>query len=167
MPIKTQNPHTSKYYLRPIGFVVRKEDKNFIELLPSFRRALKELEHFSHAQVIWWFSYYDDEESRKTTQFDQMPFDAPVLGVFACRSPMRPNPLGLTTVKILDIDHMNGIIYIANIDADDGTPIIDVKAYLPSCGRVRQVKVANWAADWPDWIPDDGIGLEECAGQSC
>jgi tRNA-Thr(GGU) m(6)t(6)A37 methyltransferase TsaA len=160
MPTKDQNPHSTEYYLRPVGLVIRNEDKTFIEILPSFRAALKELDHFSHAQIIWWFSHYDDAQSRKMTQFDQMPFDAPVLGVFACRSPIRPNPLGLTTVKILDIDHKNGIIYIAKIDADDGTPIIDIKAYLPSCDRVRQVKVAEWAANWPEWIPEDGLGLE-------
>jgi tRNA (Thr-GGU) A37 N-methylase len=66
------------------------------------------------------------------TQSEQTPYDAPVLGVFACRSPVRPRPIALTTAKILHVDHDRGQAQIANIDAFDGSPILDLKAYIPS-----------------------------------
>jgi tRNA-Thr(GGU) m(6)t(6)A37 methyltransferase TsaA len=132
-----------------------------LDILPAFAPALKELEHFSHVQVVWWFSQFDDGENRQTLQFEDMPFDAPVLGVFACRAPKRPNPIGLTTARILRVDRDQGLVEIGDIDAYDGTPILDLKAYLPLCDRVRNVRVAGWAAGWPEWLPEDGLGLEQ------
>jgi tRNA (adenine37-N6)-methyltransferase len=149
-----------EFQIHPVGYLNRQENKIFIEILQPYRDALKGLDPFSHVQVIWWFNHFDDENRRKTITFDKMPFKAPALGVFACRSPMRPNPIGLTTAKILHIDHDNGLIEVPDFDAFDGTPIIDLKAYLPSCDRVRHVSVADWAANWPEWLPDKGLELE-------
>ena len=69
--------------------------------------------------------------------------------------------IGLTTAKILGIDHVQGEIKIANIDAFDGTPVLDLKAYIPVCDRVENVRVPEWASDWPEWLPEEGLGLEE------
>lgn len=150
-----------KYEISPIGFTLRINDQTLIEILPEYRQALKEPETFSHIQIIWWFSKFDDGSSRKTTQFDKMPFEAPSLGVFACRSPMRPNPLGLTTAKILEIQQKEGMIKIADIDAFENTPVLDIKAYIPSCDRVKEVTVPDWMSDWPEWLPENGLGLED------
>lgn len=150
-----------KYEISPIGFIRRSNDQTTIEILPEYSPALKELETFSHIQIIWWFSEFDDPTSRKTTQFDKMPFEGPALGVFACRSPMRPNPLGLSTAKILGIQHTEGMIKIADIDAFEGTPVLDIKAYMPSCDRVKEVIVPDWMSDWPEWLPENGLGLED------
>lgn len=150
-----------RYLLSPVGFIHREGNSIQIKIQPEFTPALKELGTFSHAQILWWFSEFDDESARKTTQFDQMPFEAPPLGVFACRSPLRPNPIGLSTVKILAVDHELGLLKIADIDAYDGTPVLDIKAYMPHCDRVQDVKVPEWAAGWPDWLPENGLGLEE------
>jgi tRNA-Thr(GGU) m(6)t(6)A37 methyltransferase TsaA len=132
-----------------------------LDILPDFIPALKELEHFSHVQILWWFSQFEDEVHRQTTQFKDAPFDAPVLGVFACRAPTRPNPIGLTTAKILQVDHGEGQVEIADIDAFDGTPILDLKAYLPVCDRVQNLRVPSWASAWPQWLPEDGLSLVE------
>ena len=150
-----------QYHLSPVGTIRREGESVSIEILPDYQPALKELETFSHAQVFWWFSKFDDDKSRKTIQFDKMPFKAPPLGVFSCRSPMRPNPIGLTTVKILEVDHDQGLVKITNMDAYDGTPILDIKAYMPHCDRVKDVRVPGWAAHWPEWLPENGLGLEE------
>lgn len=149
------------YRFSPVGFIQRDNTSVGIQILPEFKPALKELETFSHVQVFWWFSKFDDTKSRQTTQFDKMPFEAPPLGVFSCRSPLRPNPIGLTTAKIIGVDHENGLITIADIDAYDGTPVLDLKAYMPHCDRVKEVRVPDWAAGWPEWLPDNGLGLEE------
>ncbi len=149
------------YRIFPVGYVRREHGRTFLDILPDFAPALKELEDFSHVQVFWWFSQFEDQAYRQTTQFEHAPFEAPVLGVFACRAPMRPNPIGLTTAKILRVDQNEGLVEIANIDAYDGTPILDLKAYMPSCDRVQTVRVADWASSWPQWLPEEGLGLEE------
>ena len=150
-----------KFYIQPVGFIRRAKDRVRIEILQDHRPALKGLEGFSHVQVFWWFNRFDDEESRRTTQFDKMPFDAPSLGVFACRAPMRPNPIGLTTAKIIQVDQGEGVVEVANIDAFDGTPVLDLKAYLPSQDRVKNFRVPGWASQWPEWLPEEGLALEE------
>lgn len=154
-------PITEKYWVHPVGFIHRENDHIYIEILPEFRPALEGLEEFSHVQVFWWFNNFEDTESRKTTQFDKMPFEAPTLGVFACRAPMRPNPIGLTTARILQVDQREGLVDIANIDAFDGTPVLDLKAYLPSCDRVKTIRVPDWASKWPNWLPENGLGLDD------
>ena len=148
------------YQIFPVGYIRRALMEVFIEILPPFRSALKLLDGFSHAQVFWWFSKFDDTESRTTTQFEDFPFDAPCLGVFACRSPKRPNPIGLTTVRILAIDYPKGLVKIPKFDAFENTPIVDLKGYLPSCDRVKDVKVPAWASHWPEWMSEDGLDLE-------
>jgi tRNA-Thr(GGU) m(6)t(6)A37 methyltransferase TsaA len=155
---KTASTH---YRIFPIGHVRREDGRTFLDIHPAFAPALKELETFSHVQVLWWFDQFDNEDARRTTEFDRMPFEAPPLGVFACRAPMRPNPIGLTPAQILHIDREARTVEIADIDAYDGTPILDLKAYMPSQDRVRTVRVPDWAAAWPQWLPEDGLGLED------
>jgi len=145
----------------PIGHVRRADGRAIVEIAESYRPALKELERFSHVQVFWWFSQFDDQMYRGITQSDRAPYDAPTMGVFACRSPVRPNPIALTTAEILSVDPKAGLVEIVDIDAFDGTPIIDLKPYIPVCDRVERVRVGAWAADWPQWLPEEGIGLEE------
>jgi tRNA-Thr(GGU) m(6)t(6)A37 methyltransferase TsaA len=148
------------FSLHSIGAVRQKGDRVFIEIFPGYISGLQELDDFSHVQVFWWFDRFDDPESRKTLVFDKMPFEAPSLGIFASRAPMRPNPIGLSTVEVVSVDREAGRIFIKAIDAYDNTPVLDVKGYLPSYDRVRDVGVPEWAKGWPDWLPEGGIGLE-------
>ena len=158
-PMMSQTPDS--FHVFPIGYVHREKGRTVLKILEPFVPALKELEHFSHVQVLWWLSSFDDDMFREVMQSEHTPYEAPVLGMFACRSPVRPNPIGLTTAEILRVDHVQGEVEIINIDAFDGTPILDLKAYFPSCDRVKDVRVPQWAAEWPDWLPEEGQGLEE------
>ena len=71
------------------------------------------------------------------------------MGLFATRSPVRPNPLALTTVHVLRIDYAKGLIQIDYIDANDGTPVLDIKPYTPSLDRVETPAVPEWCSHWP------------------
>lgn len=71
------------------------------------------------------------------------------MGIFATRSPVRPNPVALTAVQVIRIDHKEGIIQIAWIDANDGTPVIDIKPYTPSADRIETPGVPEWCSHWP------------------
>ena len=155
------NEQHEQYDVFPVGHICRENDRTLLNILPAYAPALKELEGFSHVQVLWWFDQFDDGPYRQITRTEHAPYEAPVLGVFACRSPVRPNPLGLTTAPILHIDHNAGVVEVGNIDAFDGTPILDLKAYVPSCDRVENVRVPDWASHWPEWLPEQGLGLEE------
>ncbi len=150
------------FTIYPIGCVRRTNGKIQIEIAEPYRPGLKQLSHFGHVQVFCWFNYVDTDEYRQVLQ-SKPPYDddTPVTGVFASRSPVRPNPIALTTAQILGIDEAAGTVTINNIDALDGTPVIDLKAYFPVCDRVKAFKVPEWVAGWPEWLPEEGIGLEE------
>jgi excinuclease ABC subunit A len=152
--------HAETFEIFPVGYVRTDSGRTYLEILEPYIPALKELEHFSHVQVFWWFSEFQDKMCREITQSEPL-YEAPVTGVFASRSPTRPNPIGLTTAEIVHVDHKKGIVDIVNIDAYDGTPILDLKAHIPVQDRVKDVGVPEWTSHWPEWMPEEGIGLEE------
>ena len=119
--------------------------------------ALKALEGFSHINVIWWFSDFDSAEMRNTLEMPRPYKKAPsVMGVFATRSPIRPNPIALSTAQVVYADFEKGIIQVAYIDANDQTPVLDIKPYTPSLDRVEAPGVPEWCAHWPKSIDESG-----------
>lgn len=143
--------------LNPIGKIKLCEDGVFIELNKEYIPALKELAGFSHLDVIWWFDKCDNDESRSILEEESPYKKGPsVLGIFATRSPFRPNPIALSVVQVIYIDYENGRIQIAYIDANDGTPIIDLKPYTPSLDRVENPKVPKWCRHWPVSLEKSG-----------
>ncbi|WP_157261540.1 tRNA (N6-threonylcarbamoyladenosine(37)-N6)-methyltransferase TrmO [Paenibacillus sp. A3] len=152
--MKLQTQESKSFTIVPVGYVQAENGKMSLSISEPYVPALKELAGFSHAQVLWWIHEFDDVVYRHTTRIEP-PYDAPVTGVFASRSPVRPNPIGLSTVRIHKVDEKTGKIEISEIDAYPGTPILDIKAYFPGCDRVKNVKVAAWAKNWPEWLPED------------
>lgn len=107
------------FNVKPIGKVSVTEDGMFIKLEQKYIPALQALNGFSHLNIIWWFSDFDNEEPRNIVETPQPYKKAPeVMGIFATRSPVRPNPLALTAVQIINVDYKNGIIQITYIDAN-------------------------------------------------
>ncbi|RPJ07772.1 MAG: S-adenosylmethionine-dependent methyltransferase [Spirochaetaceae bacterium] len=142
------------FSLFQIGKVRASENGFSIEVAPKFRKALLKLDQFSHAQVVWWADKHDNEESRATVQ-TKIPYaDNLVTGVFACRSEYRPNPVALSVCHILSVDVEAGIVQVPYIDAFDGSPLLDIKAYFPVTDRVRDVRVPAWIKNWPEWYED-------------
>ncbi len=125
------------------------------ELKEPFRAGLDGLDGFSYINVLFWCDRLDAPQPRSMVTFPQPYQGAPeTLGVFATRSPARPNPLALTVCGVIGIDRENGRINLAYIDADDGSPIVDVKPYHPATDRVRDVTVPAWCDHWPKWYED-------------
>lgn len=139
----------------PIGYV-RAGDREFrLEIDKALAPGLKELEGFSHLNVLWWCHRCDAEEHRAVLLCDRPYKNAPVeVGVFATRSPARPNPIALSAVAILSVDVQTGVIRIASIDAEEGTPIIDLKPYQPCLDRIREFALPEWCRHWPHWSED-------------
>jgi tRNA-Thr(GGU) m(6)t(6)A37 methyltransferase TsaA len=109
----------------PKGLGTRHDAEGVITILPDFELGLTDIEGFSHLFVIWEFD--------RTQHFELLgtpPADNRRHGVFATRSPLRPNPIGLTVVELL---HRNKAeLHVRGVDMLDGTPILDVKPYLSS-----------------------------------
>ena len=112
---------------------------------------------FSRINVIWWFSDFAKEEYREIMQAEQPYKGAPeTMGIFATRSPIRPNPIALTASEIISIDYEKGMIQITFIDASDGSPVLDMKPYTPSLDRVESPGVPAWCSEWPKSIEESG-----------
>jgi tRNA-Thr(GGU) m(6)t(6)A37 methyltransferase TsaA len=139
-----------KFYVNPIGKINVNEDGMYIELESEYIPALQALDGFSHLNIIWWFGDFDNDEMRSILEAEQPYKKAPaVMGIFATRSPIRPNPIALSTVQVISIDYENGVIHIEYIDANDGSPVLDIKPYTPSLDRVASPDVPEWCRHWP------------------
>jgi tRNA-Thr(GGU) m(6)t(6)A37 methyltransferase TsaA len=148
-----------EFILRPIGTVKRVGNNTTLEIDAKYRPALKQLDKFSHVMVFWWADKLDNEEYRNRLQTEPPYAKGHMSGVFATRAEYRPNPIAMTTCQLLSVDEEKGIVRVANIDALDDTPVIDLKAYFPVCDRVQQAFIPDWLAGWPEWMPEEGIGL--------
>ena len=147
------------YQIRPIGYVRSAESGSYLEILEPFRPALTQLDQFGHVIVLWWADQHDNEESRGLVQCQPPYAEDTLTGVFACRAEYRPNPVAITVCGVIAIDEDEGIVQVPYIDAYEGTPIVDLKAYFPVCDRVREPRVPEWVSDWPAWV-EDGHLLE-------
>ena len=147
-----------------IGTVHRNKTEITLEIAEAYRAGLRQLENFSHVIVLWWANHRDNPESRSFLEFYPAYAAERLTGVFATRSPQRPNPIGMTTCKLLGVDLQAGVARIVNIDAMEGTPILDLKAYFPVCDRVKDATIPTWLQGWPEWLPDEGLGLPEDKG---
>lgn len=131
------------YSIRPIGKVVKNSGKATVEIFPEFRDGLLGLKGFSHVLVFYWFDRNDTPEKRAILMVHPLGNKAnPLTGVFATRSPFRPNLIGLSVCKIKSIDDAG--ITVDDIDAFDGSPIIDIKPYIPSIDSVPGASVPDW-----------------------
>jgi tRNA-Thr(GGU) m(6)t(6)A37 methyltransferase TsaA len=126
------------FTLKPIGFVrspysqtaavpkglgAKHEAEGEIEILPEFEAGLQDIEGFSHLFVIWVF-----DRSEAAVLVGPTPIDGIPHGVFATRSPFRPNPLGLTVVELLG--RAGNRLRVRGVDMLEGTPVLDIKPYL-------------------------------------
>ncbi len=145
---KQENP----IKISPIGYVRKDGMKTSLEIIDKYIPGLKELNNFSHVIVLWWANMIDNSEHRNVLQV-YPPYSLDRLtGIFATRAEYRPNPISITTCKIEDINEKEGILHVSNLDACDGTPIIDLKAYFPSFDRVEKPETPRWLSFlWPDW----------------
>lgn len=137
--------------LHPIGRVKADKDGFRIEIDSKYRKGLEGLGKHSHLQVLFWFHHSDTEEARRYLTCEKPYRRGPeTLGIFSTRSPFRPNPIGLSPIVVSRLDEEAGTISTPFIDAEDGTPVLDLKPYLPCCDRVRHAGGPEWCAHWPE-----------------
>jgi tRNA (adenine37-N6)-methyltransferase len=121
---QAKSPYQSTQQI-PKGPGAKHEAEGVLEILPQFEAGLTDIEGFSHLFVLWVFDRSDGFELLGTPPIDDRPH-----GVFATRSPRRPNPIGLTVVQLLRREGAS--LHVRGLDMLDGTPILDLKPYLSS-----------------------------------
>jgi tRNA-Thr(GGU) m(6)t(6)A37 methyltransferase TsaA len=134
---------TPQFKVRPIGHVKKSGDQTSIVLNKEFESGLFGLEGYSHIYVFWWFDRNDTPEKRAILQVHPMGNrDNPLTGVFATRSPVRPNLIALTLCKIVAVK--DNVIQIEQTDAFDGTPVLDIKPFIPGYDTTEDAKMPEW-----------------------
>jgi len=145
----------AEYVVRPIGFVtspykglndVQHKHRGWtdaeatVRLLPQHAGKIRGLEGFSHIILLFW--------NHLASQW-RMPKNhgKPVwVKVFATRMPVRPNPIGMSVVELLACDPQTGILQVKGLDAIEGTPILDIKPYIPHFDSWPDAKIPEWVA---------------------
>ena len=105
--------------------------KGLIEIFEEYQQALKTLDLFEYIIVLYHFDQVGKWES-----FVSPPAANHVhtFGLFSTRSPKRPNPIGFAVLKVDKIE--SGVLWVSGLDAFDGTPVLDIKPYLPTIDRI-------------------------------
>ena len=128
----------------PVGKVKKDSGVTTIEIYNKYADALLGLNQFSHVVVLYWFHKNDTPEKRGTLRVHPRGnLSNPLTGVFATRSPRRPNLIGLSVCKVLSIE--NNLIRIDSIDAFNDSPVLDLKPYIPRTDTVRNPFGPKWA----------------------
>ncbi len=122
----------------PKGPGAKHEAEGTLEILPEFEAGLADIDGFSHLYVVWVFDRAEGFSLTATPPSDNRPH-----GVFATRSPQRPNPIGLTVVELLSRE--GAALRVRGIDMLDGTPILDIKPYLSNVPPERLRR--GWLAE--------------------
>jgi tRNA-Thr(GGU) m(6)t(6)A37 methyltransferase TsaA len=146
---KTQQPAAAKpIFMEPVGRVVRQGDHIFIDILPAYGDALDGLAGFSHIWVLFWFHGNDTPENRAILKVHPRKDPAnPLTGVFATRAPVRPNLIGMTCCRLLKVEGTR--LTVEGLDAWDGTPIVDLKPYLPQSDSHPEAVTPPWVKPSP------------------
>jgi len=122
----------------PKGLGAKHDAEGVLKILPEFEPGLTDVESFSHLIVLWEFDRSAGFELLGTPPFDNRPH-----GVFATRSPRRPNPIGLTIVALLRREGIE--LHVRGVDMLDGTPILDIKPLLSSIPEAKLRR--GWVAE--------------------
>jgi tRNA (adenine37-N6)-methyltransferase len=147
----------AKLEITPIGHVEADESRGLFRLQidEPYRPALLGLDRCTHAIVFWWADQHDNPEDRANSLVMDLPYAPDVRsGVFANRSQARPNPIAITTAYLLNIDQESGVVDLAYIDAFNGTPLVDIKPYLPMSDLVLSAEYPDWMEGFPDSMED-------------
>lgn len=110
-----------------------------IVIKKEYERGLDGMEDYSHVIVLYWL---DQEKECHLKHHPQGRADVPYIGIFACRCPQRPNPIGMSTVPL--ISRKGNVLKVRGLDILNGTPILDVKPYWPVYDHVENATIPPW-----------------------
>ncbi len=126
----------------PVQPFCAKGSEGWIEIFPPYNAGLKDLDGFDRIWLLFWCNRATSPKLNVVPYRDTVPH-----GVFATRAPSRPNPIGMSSVRLLRI--CDGRLHIAELDLLDGTPILDIKPYVP--------QYDCYPADRIGWLQGDTV----------
>lgn len=135
--LHTPFKHPEEMPIQPSG---KSSAPGTAEIFPPYQAALADLDGFSHVILIYHFHLVDGWKPRVTPFLDNV-----VHGLFATRAPARPNPIGLSVVRLDRVD--DGVIHLGNLDVLDQTPLLDIKPYVPAFDQPSGLIEIGWLAD--------------------
>jgi tRNA-Thr(GGU) m(6)t(6)A37 methyltransferase TsaA len=118
----------------PIQSAVAEDAEGTVEVFPEYKNGLDDLDGFSHIILLCHLQLVKDPKLKVIPFMDDQPH-----GVFSTRSPNRPNPIGLSIVELVRIE--NNILHIKNLDIIDGTPLLDIKPFIPGMDNRETTKI--------------------------
>lgn len=152
------NRYFINYSNNIIGEYKLLENKTFIQLNKDVLNKLKKNidlyeipKKGDYIRVLWWFDRFDKASFRKNRTCNPPYNNAPRTGVFASRSPVRPNPVGSTVVLVENVNLENGIIEILGFDGFVDTKIFQIMFYQPFTDRVDEAQLPNWVSHWTNY----------------
>jgi len=134
--------------LKFIGIVESSGELSKVKIFPEFCAGLQGLNSFSHIIILYWIHLRDREDERRVLRvIPKKHPGAPQVGVFASRSPSRPNPIGLCVVELAKVEDCT--LIVKGLDAFDESPIIDIKPYISRADSVPDARVPDWTLQGP------------------
>lgn len=131
------------YQIQPIGKVEKGGHGVRIRIFDAFVDGLLGLQEWSHVNVFYWFDQNDTPQQRRILRVHPQGNQAnPLTGVFACRAPVRPNLIALSVCKVLSVE--KNLVTVDAIDAFDGTPVIDLKPFIPPDAPIKDLRTPAW-----------------------
>jgi tRNA-Thr(GGU) m(6)t(6)A37 methyltransferase TsaA len=127
-----------------IGVVEKAGEEAKVKIFPEFCEGLRGVEEYSHLIVLYWIHLRDTAKDRRTLLvYPKRHAVNKLTGVFACRSPSRPNPIGLCVVEL--VERKGCILAVKGLDALENSPILDIKPYIPKKDSVQKACTPEWA----------------------
>ncbi len=111
-------------------------------IAPQLVEALDGIDGFSHILIIFYLHKMDEDRRSLLKVHPENREELPLVGVFATRSPSRPNPIGVTVVKLLE--RQENVLKVLGLDAYDGTPVLDIKPYLGRGDLIEEATMPDW-----------------------
>jgi len=137
---------------RPIGYVRNDHDnrpqdgwkraRSTIEVDEAYVEGLRGIGDYSHIMVLFWLDRLTPEDRERLVIHPKHRTDLPLVGVFATHSQYRPNPIAVTVCRLVEVSGRT--LVVEGLDALDGTPVLDIKGYMPSHDEVGGVRVPEW-----------------------
>lgn len=113
-----------------------------VVIVPQLVEALDGIDGFSHILIIFYLHQVDEDRRSLLKVHPESKEELPLVGVFATRSPARPNPIGVTVVKLLE--RQENVLKVLGLDAYDGTPVLDIKPYLRRGDLIENATMPDW-----------------------
>jgi len=134
--------------LKFIGLVEDADELSKVKIFPEFCDGLQRLNDFSHVIILYWFHLRDNKKERSILKVvPRRHPGAPQVGVFASRSPSRPNSIGLCVAELVKIEGC--ILTVKGLDALKNSPVVDIKPYIPRADSIPKARVPEWTLKGP------------------